>query len=188
MLRCVFDTNVLVSAGYFGVVPRKVLSEWEAGRIELLVSDEILAEYGEVVRRRDGDPNAARAIELCTLVVTHARRVAPVRLSEQVCRDADDDMFIACALGATRAGLGRPVIISGDRGLLAASGDRGGAASGGFGAGEGRVNRGAGGRVAGGTTFPRGLGNIVARRTCRRCGVGVARGVAATCSGHIIPR
>lgn len=48
------------------------------------------------------------------VLVAHGEVVdAPPTLSEQVCRDPDDDKFLACALAAAA-----PMAISGDRALL----------------------------------------------------------------------
>lgn len=49
-MRCVLDTNVLMSGIFFGGVPGRVLEAWMSGRIELILSPEILAEYRTVGR------------------------------------------------------------------------------------------------------------------------------------------
>ncbi|MDX9980814.1 MAG: putative toxin-antitoxin system toxin component, PIN family [Lentisphaeria bacterium] len=50
-MRVVLDTNVFISAVFFGGVPGKILDMWREGGIELLLSAEILAEYEDVARR-----------------------------------------------------------------------------------------------------------------------------------------
>lgn len=47
-MRCVLDTNVLMSGIFFGGIPGRVLEAWTLGRIELILSPEILAEYRTV--------------------------------------------------------------------------------------------------------------------------------------------
>ena len=44
-MRAVLDTNVVMSAIFFGGVPFKVLNAWYNGEFELVVSDAVMAEY-----------------------------------------------------------------------------------------------------------------------------------------------
>ena len=43
-MRAVLDTNVVMSAIFFGGVPFEVLSAWHNGEFELVVSDAVMAE------------------------------------------------------------------------------------------------------------------------------------------------
>lgn len=47
-MRIVLDTNVFVSAIFFGGVPGRILEAWRDGRIQLSLSAEILDEYQRV--------------------------------------------------------------------------------------------------------------------------------------------
>jgi len=119
-MRVVVDTNVLVSGVFFGGMPSRVLEAWRDGKVDLVVSPEILEEY-----RRVGEKLAARftgvslASFLALLVMT-VEIIEPPELPEQVSRDRDDDKFIACALAGNCQ-----FIISGDKDLLEVSGFRG---------------------------------------------------------------
>ena len=115
-MRVVVDTNVFVSGVFFGGTPGRVLAAWRDGTIEVVVSREIIEEYVRV-----GDELSARfpAVDLgpaLDLVSACATMVAAPPLPEPVCSDPDDDKFLACAIAA-----GAPCVVSGDRGLLAAS-------------------------------------------------------------------
>ncbi len=119
-MRVVVDTNVLVSGVFFGGYPSRVLEAWRDGRLELVVSPEILEEYRRVV---EGLERRFRGVALgpfLALVATYATVMTPPELPEPVATDPDDDKFFACAL----AGHCR-LIISGDKHLLAAFGYRG---------------------------------------------------------------
>lgn len=117
-MRIIVDTNVLMSAVFFGGLPGQILTAWHEGRLELIVSPSILSEYrrvGAILSERyegvDFEPFAA-------LLAVHAVVIdAPDHLMEAVCRDADDDKFLACALAAEVT-----CIISGDADLLEISG------------------------------------------------------------------
>jgi len=54
-VRVVVDTNVLMSGIFFGGVPSRILEAWASGRVELVLSPDILEEY-----RRVGDELASR--------------------------------------------------------------------------------------------------------------------------------
>lgn len=119
-MRIVLDTNVFVSGIFFGGPPGEVLQAWQDGRIELVVSLEIFAEYqrvcNELVARFSGvDP----APFLALIALGEPLFDCPP-LDQQICADADDDRFFACALAT-----GCQHIVSGDRLVLAVSGQHG---------------------------------------------------------------
>ncbi len=102
-MRVVIDTNVIVSALISpGGTPRLIVRHWEAGRFSLVVSNDLLTEYGEVLRRprisaRHGRSHAqlkkiVRSFgQVGILVVTGSQeRVVPT--------DPGDDMLFACAV------------------------------------------------------------------------------------------
>jgi uncharacterized protein len=119
-VKVVIDTNVFVSGVFFGGPPGQILEAWHSGRLEMVLSLEILAEYervGQELATKQSDVNLSPFLEL---VATSAELYDCPPLSEQVCADPDDDKFLACAIvtGATH-------IISGDKLLLKVSGHGG---------------------------------------------------------------
>lgn len=119
-MRVVLDTNVFVSAVFFGGPPGKVLAAWRDGVIEVVVSREIVQEYvkvGERLSERFPGVDLGPALDLVAAV---AELVAAPPLPSAVCRDPDDDKFLACAMAANAR-----YIVSGDRDLLAVSPYRG---------------------------------------------------------------
>lgn len=115
-MRIVLDTNVFVSGVFFGGHPYRILDAWRQSHVTLTLSAEILDEYrrvGEDLGRRYQGADLAPFLRL---VVAHGRFVEPGRLPAPVCRDPDDDKFLACAVaGRARA------IVSGDKDLLTLS-------------------------------------------------------------------
>ena len=99
--RIVIDTNVLISAA---IQPRGLpaqLLELVAGRmVELCVSEEVLAEYGEVFGRAKFaglDPH--RVARLLAVIAEEATLVRPAnRLAESP--DESDNRFYECAAAA----------------------------------------------------------------------------------------
>ncbi|CAO3372562.1 putative toxin-antitoxin system toxin component, PIN family [Azospirillum argentinense] len=105
--RVVLDTNILVGYALLGAeVPRRSLAIRDSvaavrARGVALVSDATLAELREVLMRPDFEryrPAAERAAFLDAFAA-EARRVEPAPV-ERLCRDPDDDMFLAVALAA----------------------------------------------------------------------------------------
>jgi uncharacterized protein len=119
-MRVVLDTNVLVSAIFFGGVPGRILAAWSDGRFEMLASVEILTEYRGVVARLEGRFPKVAAQPLLDLIVRECRLVDPVPVPASACSDPDDLKFIGCALAG-----GARCVVSGDRALLRAAGFEG---------------------------------------------------------------
>ena len=119
-MRTVLDTNVLISAIFFGGTPARVLTAWSEGRFEILASVEILAEYRRVVGRLEQQFPSVQASPVLDLLIRECRLVEPIPVPEGACDDPDDLEFLGCAV-AGRASC----IVSGDRALLRASGFKG---------------------------------------------------------------
>ena len=50
-MRVVVDTNVLISAIFFKGKPDVILEAWRTGKLEIILSADILNEYAEVMER-----------------------------------------------------------------------------------------------------------------------------------------
>lgn len=116
-MKIVLDTNVLMSGIFFTGPPYQILQAWRDGAIRLVVCPEILAEYRDVAVRLNRTYKGIDILALLDLVAVRSHVVQPTPLPSSVCTDPDDDIFIACALAAKA-----PIIVSGDRHLLAVSG------------------------------------------------------------------
>jgi uncharacterized protein len=118
-MRAVVDTNLLMSAIFFGGAPGKVLRAWREGSFKLVLSPEILEKYvatAEILATRY-DTDALEPI--LALIARNAEVWQCSPLDQAVCTDPDDDKFFACALAS-----GARYIVSGDKALRRASGYR----------------------------------------------------------------
>jgi putative PIN family toxin of toxin-antitoxin system len=112
-VRVVLDTNVFISGVFFSGPPYEILKAWLDGRIQIIISSEILQEYkrvGEELMHRYPE------IEITPILKSFSKKATSVsapRLIHSVCVDSEDDKFLACA-SAGKAEL----IISGDKHLL----------------------------------------------------------------------
>ena len=119
-MRAVLDTNVLMSAIFFGGTPLKIVRAAFSKKIELVASKAVLSEYREVAERLHEQFPSVNYRRPLSILESKLTMVRPVALGETVCRDPDDDDIIACAVGGKAK-----VICSGDGDLLALNGFRG---------------------------------------------------------------
>lgn len=119
-MRAVLDTNVVMSAVFFGGVPLKIVRAAFTRKIELVASKAALSEYREVAERLHGQFPAVNYRRPLAILESKLTVVRPVALGETICRDPDDDAILACAIGGNAK-----VICSGDGDLLALDGFRG---------------------------------------------------------------
>lgn len=113
-MRVVLDTNVILSAALVGGLSGRILDAWRNGALVLVVCPEIMQEYERAGLALERRYPAVRVMPFVRLVQQLSEVAAPVAPFPSVCRDPDDDKFLACA----EAG-GAAVIVSGDKDLLA---------------------------------------------------------------------
>jgi len=116
-MKAVLDTNVVMSAIFFGGDPLKIVKAARCKRIELVATRAVLSEYREVAERlHESYPSISyrRPLAILESILTMVR---PMPLKEHVSRDPDDDAIIACALGGRAK-----IICSGDDDLLSVNG------------------------------------------------------------------
>jgi putative PIN family toxin of toxin-antitoxin system len=113
--RVVLDTNVLVSALLFTGEVSKIVELWQKGEIVPLISRETFAELRAVLKY---PKFSLTSYEIQSII---QNEILPyfevVRIEENikgVCRDPDDDKFIACAV----SGLA-DFLLTGDKDLIA---------------------------------------------------------------------
>ena len=115
-MRVVVDTNVLISGAFYSGPPLQILQACLEGEFQLVLSPQILVEYRRVGQEFSQMHPNSDFERLLGLLVTQALIVDVPDLARPVCRDPQDDKFIACALA-----VGAEVIVSGDKDLLAVS-------------------------------------------------------------------
>lgn len=116
-MKIVLDTNVLVSGIFFKGPPYDILKLWQKGKVNLVLSAEILMEYTRVCNELSKSLRSDNLDKILSLISLKSEAVIPANLSEQICDDPDDDKFIACALGSEAK-----IIVSGDKHLKKVNG------------------------------------------------------------------
>lgn len=117
-MRAVLDTNVLISATLVqGGAEDRIVRAWRAGRFDLVLSPQILEEIGRAMfyeklakRRWMSRPDVAAFIRVLTASAVLVSGTTEVAL----CRDPEDDKFLAAALEGEARWL-----VTGDNDLLA---------------------------------------------------------------------
>lgn len=113
MPRIALDTNVLISS-LFGGKPREIMNLWRDAGVTLCLSDEIVAEYLEVLARFGEVKAEAREFLEMLIGSEFVLFVTPSERIHEVTADPDDNKFLECAVAA-----GADAIVSGDEHLLA---------------------------------------------------------------------
>lgn len=113
-MRCVLDTNLLVSGIIADGSPRRLLSKALAGEFTLCTSDTLLAELQRVLSRRKFSARMIGSNLRPQAIADDIRRIAlvvqPIEVPRVVLDDPDDDHVVAAAVTG-RADL----IASGDK-------------------------------------------------------------------------
>lgn len=116
-MRLVVDTNVLVSAFLWKGTPGRLIDLAGEKELTLYTSRALVNELADVLQRKKLSKQVASTGLTTAQMIMNYRQLATLvtarQLAQQVSRDADDDVVLACALAA-RANL----IVSGDKDLL----------------------------------------------------------------------
>jgi len=112
-MRIVIDANVLVSGIFWGGYPHRVLELWAHDRVEVVVSQGILAEYERVICQLGHKEKLSHLAQQWLMFIGQYGVVATVRTPVKICRDPEDDKYLSCAVDGDA-----DVIVSGDRDLL----------------------------------------------------------------------
>ena len=112
-MRIVIDTNIVASAIFFGGRPRELLELLLQRELRAFISQEIVDEYRDTIEYLQNEyPNKRVAVPL-TQIISACEMVEPTSIVK-VCRDPNDDKFIACAVDSRSL-----YVVSGDKDLLA---------------------------------------------------------------------
>lgn len=111
-MKIVIDTNVLISATFFGGIPRDVINLVVRENVSAYMNEEILMEYNVTVSKVARKSKQHINQELFDRFMDKVEVVESVA-SVNVCRDPTDNKFIACAVDAKAI-----YVVSGDKDLL----------------------------------------------------------------------
>jgi putative PIN family toxin of toxin-antitoxin system len=111
--KAVIDTNVFVSGIFFAGPPSRILRAWVDEKIQIAVSEEIIEEYKRVIDALSIKLRQVDIDSIFGLLLIEAELVQSYSLEETICKDPDDDKFLACAVASNSR-----YVISGDKHLL----------------------------------------------------------------------
>ena len=112
-MKIVIDTNVLISAMYFGGNPRKLVRLLLKDSFDAFANEEIVNEYNEVTDEFMEKYEDKLADVALPDIISKMHQIE-VTTEVHICRDPDDDKFIGCAIDSKSK-----YIVSGDKDLLA---------------------------------------------------------------------
>jgi putative PIN family toxin of toxin-antitoxin system len=118
-LRVVLDTNVLVSGlAYPASVPGRIVSTWQQGGLDVVLSKYILDEMVRVLPKLSSNKRSAAEIrDLADSFLFKAEIVEPGGEVDEALRDAADQPVLGTLLAAKA-----DYLITGDKDLLALAG------------------------------------------------------------------
>ena len=97
--RFVLDTNVLLVSISSRSKYHWIFQALIEGEFELLLSNEILTEYEEIIGEKY-NVETARSVVRTLLLLPSVRRVEPVFRWDLIAADPDDNKFVDCAVAA----------------------------------------------------------------------------------------
>jgi len=71
-MKIIIDTNVMISAIFFGGKPLKILEGWSSKVYSLVISHEILTEYFEVAQRLNSKYPSVNAKPILSTIASNA--------------------------------------------------------------------------------------------------------------------
>ncbi len=116
-MTIVVDTNVMISALFWDGLPFEVVIAGLSGQVQLAVSRDVWNEYELVGQEFQKKQPSTLFGQMIAQLAGVTRMVVAKPLPAPVCRDPDDDKFLACALAANA-----DFLVTGDRDLLALDG------------------------------------------------------------------
>ncbi len=112
--KVVLDTNILVSALLFKGELAGIVDLWKKGRIIPVLSKETFAEFKAVLEYPKFSLTGQEIkVIIEEEVLPYFEVIETTDNIKGICRDADDDKFIACAVSASA-----DFIVTGDKDLL----------------------------------------------------------------------
>lgn len=116
-MKVVLDSNVVMAGFLWPGICTRFFELANAGHLEPFTSRDLLDEISQVLHRPKHAQHVARTGFTARQLVNHyqrfAKRIPVQKFTQQICRDADDDAVLACALAANAE-----LIITGDKDLL----------------------------------------------------------------------
>ena len=113
-MRVVIDTNILISAIFWGGKPKRLLNSVRRGEVIFLTTETLLAELRKVLTSKD---RPFRLSDKDTdIIIDHLKGIAHLvspTIKINVCRDEPDNRVLECALDG-----GADSIVTGDNDLL----------------------------------------------------------------------
>jgi putative PIN family toxin of toxin-antitoxin system len=112
-MKIVLDANIFLSSFFWGGNPRKVLERAINKTDELFITDEILNEIGEVIRRQKFHAGKNEVEYFLKSIEEISGKIVTTKRIKKGSRDKTDNKYIECAIAGNA-----DYIISGDNDLL----------------------------------------------------------------------
>ena len=112
-MKLVLDTNIFISAFYWGGIPQLVIDRIIEGLDQLFISNKILGEIADVMARPKFKTGAETIDRYIKTIERTGKKIYTTGKTIDICRDKDDNDKIECGIKANV-----DFIITGDEDLL----------------------------------------------------------------------
>ena len=115
-MKLVVDTNVIFSGIFFQGAPNKVLVSLLRGDCKVVLTEEIILEYREVIKRyafKKKIPNINEPLQIIDILISDSIMIDAKNIISPYCADLDDVKFLQAAIASNAR-----YLISGDKHLL----------------------------------------------------------------------
>lgn len=101
-MRVVIDTNVVISGIFFGGPPAKVLEAVLYDQYQVILSEEIINEYFEILHRISEKRNAPiePGRKIINILISNAIIIDATNVETPPCADPDDIKFLQAAIAS----------------------------------------------------------------------------------------
>ncbi len=101
-MKIIADTNVLVSGTFWKGDSDKIIDLIDKGEIELVISEELIEEYNDVINRDEVMDKIEKKNlilnESAQRIIKHATIIKPKQKLDIIKEDPDDNIILECAI------------------------------------------------------------------------------------------
>jgi len=112
-MKIVIDTNIFISSYFWGGKPRKIFERVLNGYDELFITENIINEIMEVMKRDKFTVNSNDIKDYIHIIKKYSKKIVSENIIKSIGRDVDDDKILLCGVAGDV-----DYIITGDDDLL----------------------------------------------------------------------
>ncbi|MCL2442592.1 MAG: putative toxin-antitoxin system toxin component, PIN family [Treponema sp.] len=97
-MKIVIDTNIFISSFFWGGKPRKIFERVINGYDELFITEYIINEIFEVMKRDKFAVNSNHIEDYIHIIKKYSKEIVSENTIKSISRDVDDDNILLCGI------------------------------------------------------------------------------------------